>query len=239
MNKRPQLAVEKRQVLRKDVKKLRAQGVLPANIYGKNIPSLSVQVNETSFKELFSHVGETGLIDLLIDGQSRPVLIHDVQRDYLTQQPIHADFYQVNLTEKVRTMVPITVVGEPKAVADKLGMLIQPLSELEVEALPESLPEHLELDVTPLASVDEQFLVSDIKLPEGVVALSDGEQVVVKITELVSKEAAEQAAAEEAAKEAAKAAEETQTEGTSEQPTTETEPAPFEKEPKTTQGEEK
>lgn len=204
--KRLKLTVEKRSVLGKKVKKLRKEGIFPANIYGKDIKSLAVQLSYKEFENVFKEAGETGLVDLAIDSQVRPVLIHNVQLDYLTQTPLHADFYQVNLKEKVKTMVPLVLTGEAKAVTDKVGIVLQPLSEVEVEALPTDLPENIEVNIEPLAAVREQITVKDLKLPEGITILTDPDQVVVKIDELITKEAQEQAAAEIAAAEAAKVA---------------------------------
>lgn len=203
--KRQKLAVEKRKVLGKKVRKLRREGILPANIYGKDIKSTSVQVPYKDFEKVYKETGETGLVDIELEGALRPVLIHNVQLDHLTNNPLHADFYQVNLKEKVKTSVSIVVVGEPKAVTDNVGLLLQPLSEVEVEALPEDLPENIEVNVENLAAVDEQITVADLKAPKGVEILTDPSQVVVKISELVSKEAEAQAAQEAAAAEAAKA----------------------------------
>ena len=204
--KRLKLTVEKRKLLGKKVKKLRKEGILPANIYGKDIKSLSVQLPQKEFENVFKEVGETGLVDVHLNGEIKPSLIHNVQMDYLHNLPLHADFFQVNLKEKVKTMVPIKVLGEAKAVSDKLGLLLQPLSEVEVEALPADLPEYIEINVESLASVNDQMAVSDIKPPTGVTILTDPSQVVVKIGELVSKEAQAQAAAEAQAAEAAKVA---------------------------------
>lgn len=203
--KRYKLTVEKRTVVGKKVKKLRKDGILPANIYGKDIKSEAVQVKQKEFDTVYKEAGETGLVDLALDSEVRPVLIHNVQLDYLTRLPVHADFYQVNLKEKVKTMVPLVLVGQARAVADKLGIVLQPLSEVEVEALPTDLPENIEVNVEPLAAIDEQITVKDLKVPAEVTVLTDPEQVVVKIGELISKEAQEQAAAEAAAAEAAKA----------------------------------
>jgi large subunit ribosomal protein L25 len=209
---RPKLIVEKRKTLGKSVKKLRREGILPANIYGKDIKSLAVQLPQKEFEKVFKEAGETGLVDVAVNGNVRPSLIHNVQFDYL-RNPLHADFYQVNLKEKVKTMVPIEILGEPKAETDKVGLLMQPVSELEVEALPEDLPEHIEIKVEALAIVDDQITVENIIPPQGVTILTDPSQVVVKIGELVSKEAQEQAAAEEAAADAAKAEGATETAG--------------------------
>ena len=202
--KRHQLKVEKRKVLGKQVKKLRKEGILPANIYGKDIKSTSVQVLLKDFVPVFKEVGETGLVDLDLEGKIIPVLIHHPQTDY-RDNVLHADFYQVNLKEKVKAMVPLVVIGEPKAETEKVGLLMNILSEIEVEALPEDLPENIEVNVEHLAQVDEQIAVADLKVPANVTVLSDASQVVSKIGELVSKEAAEQAAEEAAAAEAAKA----------------------------------
>ena len=205
--KHPKLVVEKRLVLGKKIKKLRKQGILPANIYGKDIKSVAVQLPYKEFNVVFKETGETGLVDVELDGAVRPVLIHNVQYDHFTRDPLHADFFQVNLKEKVKTMVPVVVVGEPKAVADKIGLLLQPVSEVEVEALPEDLPEKIEVDVEHLATIDEQIMIEDLKLPTGVTVLTDSSQVVAKIAELVTKEAQEQAEKEAKEAEEAKAEE--------------------------------
>lgn len=200
-----QLKVEKRKVLGKKVKKLRKEGVLPANIYGKDVKSESVQVPVKEFEKIYKEAGETGLVDLQVDGKVRPVLIHNIQFDPVSHEPLHADFYQVNLKEKVKTKVALSFVGEPQAVTNKVGILLEQLSEVEVEALPTDLPENIEVSVESLANVDEQLIVAQLKLPQGVTVLNDPSQVVAKIGELITKEAAQQAAAEAAAAEAAKA----------------------------------
>lgn len=183
--KHPQLQAETRSVLGKQVKKLRREGILPANVYGKDLSSTAVQVKVDDFESIFKEVGETGLVDLMVEGKKRPVLIKNVQYEFRYHTPLHADFYQVNLKEKVKTMVPLEFIGEPKAVADNLGNLIQPISEVEVEALPESLPENITVNVEPLSAVDEQIQIKDLTTDEGVTILTDPEQVVAKIAEIV------------------------------------------------------
>lgn len=204
--KRHKLAVEKRKVVGKKVKKLRKEGLLPANIYGKGVKSLSVQVPYKEFEKVYKEAGITGIVDVEVGTDVRPSLIHNVQQDYYNHKLLHADFFQVNLKEKVKTMVKIVAVGEPKAVSEKLGLLLQPLSVVEIEALPTDLPDKIEVNVEPLDTVNAQITVAEIKAPTGVTILTDASQVVAKIGELISKEAAAQAAAEAAAAEAAKAA---------------------------------
>ena len=202
--KREKLTVEKRKITGKKVKNLRREGILPANIYGKDFKSVSVQVPLKDFEKVFGQAGETGVIDIALSSQTIPVLIHNIHQDYLGNF-LHADFYKVNLSEKVKTMVPIEIAGEPKAVTDKIGLLMQILNEVEVEALPTELPEKIEVNVENLANIDDQITVGDLKVSGGVTLLSDPNQVIVKIDELVSKEAEELAAEEAAAAEEAKA----------------------------------
>lgn len=203
--KKVTLQVEPRKIFGKKLKALRNQGILPGNVYGKDVKSTPVQVPLKEFSEVYNEVGASGVVYLELDGQSRPVLIHNMAYDYVDHKPLHADFFQVNLKEKVKTNVPLIVVGEPKAVTEKLGLLLMQVSEVEVEALPTELPEHLEIDVTNLAEVGAQVTVGDIKTPEGVKILTSEEQIVASIGELVTKEAEKEAAAEAAAAEEAKA----------------------------------
>ena len=184
----PKLKAEKRSVLGKQVRKLRREGTLPANVYGKELSSLAIQVNTKEFETLYKEVGETGLVDLEVAGEVRPVLIKNLQMKYPLRTPLHVDFYQVNLKEKVKTMVPVEIIGEAKAVVDKVGTLLQTLNEIEVEALPTDLPEKIEVNVEPLAALDEQITVGDLKFSESVTVLTDAGQVVVKIAELAAPE---------------------------------------------------
>lgn len=202
--KHPKLTVEERKVLGKKIKALRKEGILPGNVYGKDIKSTAVQVARAAFDKVFKEAGETGIVDLELKDKKMPVLIHNIATDY-KNNILHADFYKVDLKEKIKAMAPVETIGEPKAVTEKVGLLMQIMSEVEVEALPEELPEKIEVNVEHLAEVDEQIQVSGLKAPAGAQILNDPEQVVIKIGELISKEAQEQAAEEAAAAEAAAA----------------------------------
>lgn len=203
--KREKLNAEKRTILGKQVKHLRREGILPANMFGKGIKSTSLQLQLKDFQTVYNHVHETGLIDLTVDGQTHPVLIQNIHIHPITHTPLHADFFKVNLKEKVKASIPIVAVGEPKAVLDKVGVLLQPLSEVEVEALPADLPEHIEVNVEGLANIDDSISLGDIKTPTGIELLAEPTEMVFRIAELVSEEAEELAAEEEAAAEAASA----------------------------------
>ena len=95
--KHPILNATKRTILGKKVKKLRKEGFLPANVYGKELSSVSLQIIMKDFTDVFKQVGETGLIDLVVDGEKRPVLIKSVQFEFRQRSPVHADFYHAAL----------------------------------------------------------------------------------------------------------------------------------------------
>lgn len=200
------LNAQKRTVVGRKVKKLRKEGFVPANLYGKKVKSQAVLVAEKDFSGVFAKVGETGLVELLIDKTSHPVLIHNVSHHAVTGFPLHVDFFQVDLKEKVTTKVPLAFIGESLAVKDKLGVLLHILSEVEIEALPTDLPEKLEIDINGLKAVGDTLKVSDLKISDKIKILTDASFEVIKVAPLVSKEA-EKMAKEEAAAAAAAAAE--------------------------------
>lgn len=199
MAKREKLAAQKRELAGHKVKKLRREGILPANLFGRGIKSQSLQVNLKDFLEVFEKTGETGLIDLVInDKETRPVLVGNVQVEPVSDQPLHVDFHQVNLEEKVVVAVPIHLVGEAPAVVRDEGVLVQPLAEVEVEALPTDLPDHLEADISSLDKVEATVRVLDLKVSKGVTIQANPEEVVAIINPKAKEEEAAPAAAETA-----------------------------------------
>src|SRR3989344_5067085 len=207
MMDRLSLKAEERKVLGKKVKNLRKDGILPAHVFGKGVEGEIVSVDQKEFLKVFKVAGETGLIDLKIGTEKiKPVLIREVQYNPVSGDLIHVDFYQVNLLEKVKVSVPIVQIGEaPESV--KLGetIVLQTLSEVEVEALPADLPENIEVDITSLKEIDDAITVGQLNYDhEKVTVHVDPEEIVVKLAPAVSAEtqalleeqAAEQAAAE-------------------------------------------
>jgi large subunit ribosomal protein L25 len=178
-----ELRAEKRKVLGRKVKKLREEDILPANVYGKGIKSLALQLDLKTFLPVFEKEGETGLIQLRIKGEKkiRPVLIHNVQFGPVSDQPIHADFYQVDLKQKVTTEIPVETVGESPAVKEKNGVLFQPLAEIEVEALPAELPDKFEVSLGDLKEIGDMVSVGDLRIPKGVKVLTSENEILAKV----------------------------------------------------------
>lgn len=200
------LKAEKRKIVGRKVKQLRRQGLLPANLYGKEIKSQSLQIPLKEFLQVYEKTGETGIVDLSVgDSESYPVLIHNLQTHPVDNQPLHADFHKVSLTEKVRAAVPVVTIGEAPAVVQKIGLLLTPVNELEIEALPGELPEKIEVDIAGLSAVGQELKIKDLKISNKVTVLAEPELVIAKIGELITEEAKKILEEEKAKAEAAAA----------------------------------
>lgn len=178
------LEAKLREHLRKQTKNLRDQGNIPVVLYGNHKEPKHLQVLEGPLLKLHAQAGESTLVDLKI-GDDKPVkvLIHDLQRDALTQKIIHVDFYEVNMTEKIKTEIKLNFIGESKAVKELGGILVKNHDTIEVECLPEDLVPEIDIDISPLQVFDSNISVADLKLPKGVVALNKPEEIVVLVTE--------------------------------------------------------
>lgn len=172
---------EIRKIVGKQVKTVRTQGQTPATVYGKGVEPHTISINATEFKKVFKEAGETGLIELDVNGKKHPVLIHTVQVNPITGAVLHVEFHEVNLKEKVHADVPIELEGEPAAIKEKLGVLLPLMDHVEVEALPTELPEKIVVNITNLAAVNDQIIVGELTVPQGVEVLTDPTLIVVKI----------------------------------------------------------
>jgi large subunit ribosomal protein L25 len=223
--KREELEVSKRDVTGKKVRFLRRQGIVPANIYGHGIESTAINVDTRSLKHLLAHTGKTDLISLKVDNSKETirVLMREIQRNPLTDEPLHVDFYQVSMTEKIKADVPLVFIGEaPVLKKVKNSSILHLLDTLEIEALPDDLPHSFEVDISSLEELDHTVHVKDIPLGPGITLLSDPEQMVVKVAEArkeveVVPEVVEAELAEEGAEEAAEAEGEAEAEARAEE----------------------
>lgn len=165
-------------------KKLIKQGEIPAELYGHKLNNLHLSVNANEFAKVLRQAGESTIVELVADdGSSHNVLIHDIQKHFLTSQPIHADFYEVSMTEKLRARVALEFTSESRAVRDLGGVLIKALTDLEVECLPADLPHNIPVDLSILAEFGQTVHVKDLKVPDRVSILALPEEVVAKVQE--------------------------------------------------------
>ncbi len=180
------------------VNKLRNQGVVPGVVYGKDIAGgkLEVQVSLLSLTRLLAVHSVNTLLELQIAGHGTiPVVIKEVQREAILRTPMHVDFKQVNLTEKLVAEVAIHLVGTPKGVKDG-GVMEQVARTVEVKCLPSDMPEVIEVTVTELG-LGEKLTAKAIVLPANVELAGDPEQVLVTVAEIVEKEEGEETAVAE------------------------------------------
>lgn len=167
-----EIAMEARQEGRKrDARRLRREGKLPAVFYGRGLQAVPCQVDEKEFRSQVHGLDSSQLLKIKSEVaplKDKVVLIKDVQHHPVTQKVLHLDFYEVDMSRKLTVMVPLHFVGRAAGVVQG-GVLAPAVREIELECFPADIPEHLEVDVSPL-EIGHGFKVGDISLPEGVVA---------------------------------------------------------------------
>jgi len=194
------LDVTTREILGKKVRFLRRQGVTPVHIFGHGIDSVPLQSDTTSLRRVLAEAGQTRLISLRVNNEKTPrnVIVREIQREPLTGETLHVDFYEVRMSEQIKMEVPVILVGEAPALKSKENMLVHELSTLMVECLPACIPSSIEVDIRSLTEPEQVVRVKDIQVDKEVTILNNPEQSVVRIS-LRPKEKVEEVAAVEAA----------------------------------------
>lgn len=183
------LAAKKREETGSRGKRLSADGALRAVVYGPKQESTPIEVSGREFDKVLRTAGESSVVVLSGLGGDLQVLIHDVDRDPVTNVPRHVDFYAIEKGAKVEVAVPLEFFGESPAV--KAGAsLVKVMHELEIEAAPADLPHDIKVDISGLAEIGAQILVSDLAIPKGVEVKAEADQVVALIQEVVVEEEA-------------------------------------------------
>jgi large subunit ribosomal protein L25 len=179
-----QLSANTRTVLGNSVRKLRKQGLLPAVLYGQNFNSLPIQIDKKTFLKLYKQVGKTNVIDLSVGSQTLPVIVQDLDIDPVFGDVRHVDFLVVNLKQKVKVTVPIQYIGTPIGVKQLGAVLTVNLDELEIEVLPEKIPDFITVDVTNLTNIHDSISVADLlQVAQDYQILNDPETILVSLTE--------------------------------------------------------
>ncbi|HPR91499.1 MAG TPA: 50S ribosomal protein L25 [Candidatus Paceibacterota bacterium] len=182
------LKVEERTVTGKKTADLRAKGILPGVVYGPELKPFNVQVSKKDFAHVYAEAGDSGLIELLLGAKKINVLVHDIAYTAdASQDPIHVDFYQVNLNKAVTAEVPLVFVGESPAVKDG-GVLTKSIEGIEVEALPKDLPHDITVDLSVLKDFDSTLYVKDLIIPANVKVIVNGDNPVVTVSAPISDE---------------------------------------------------
>jgi large subunit ribosomal protein L25 len=190
-----EFAAQRRTVVGKKVKQLRRQGLVPGIVYGPVVAgTVPVSVDRRDFLKFYQTNGHSTLFVLRWEDGDQSVFIREVQQDPVRREPIHVDFFAPNLRMPVRAIVPIAFHNPSNSID---GMLAEVRSDVEVEALPASIPPQIDVDVSQLVHPGDAIRVGDLNLPDGVTAVTDEGETIVQI-EAVYQEP-EEAAAEVAA----------------------------------------
>src|SRR6202795_1632216 len=177
-----QLKASTRELLGKRSRRLYGQGKLAAVVYGHNATPTPLELDRLEFQKVFVKSGRTHLVDLVVDGgPTEKVLVREIQTHPRRLGPIHVDFYQVNLEEKITVEVPVHLTGESAAVKRGDADVLQPIHMVRGECLPTDIREAFEVDLTPLEEIESELRISDLRVPKGVTVLVDPEELVVKI----------------------------------------------------------
>ncbi len=185
------LIVQKREKFGKQTGALRKQGFIPAELYGNGIANAHLAVSTKAFNKVFKQAGESTLINLVLESennQRRPVMINDVRLDPVTDQVLNVDFYQVRLDQQIKVKIAINFIGEAPAVKSQGGVFVKAMQEIEVEALPASIPHSLEVGLANLIEIGKSIYVRDLRPPAGVKILVNPETVIATITAQVAEE---------------------------------------------------
>jgi len=193
------LKATKRDVIGKKVGALRRKGKLPAVLYGHHIETTAIMLDAHEGSQTLSHLTSSSLVTIDLDGKEYLALVREKQRDFIKNRLVHLDFQVVSLTEKMRAKVGIELAGTAPAVKDFNAVIHTGLTEMEIECMPEDLPERIVVDISGLAELGDSVRVRDVVLSDKVKILDDLEEIVAVATAPKKEEIIEEAPVEEEA----------------------------------------
>ena len=164
----------------KRVRFLRRQGITPANIYGWGMESISFQIDTRELERIVHQGARSALVDVSIDGQRHSALLRVLQRHPVTRQPLHAEFFRVQMDQVIQTQVPLHAIGEAPAAKLPTALVSQVMHEVTVESLPANIPHAIEVDLSPLVEIGDTIMVRDLAAPPDTVIAAEPDQVVVR-----------------------------------------------------------
>jgi len=182
------IKASRRSILGKQVSAIRREGRLPAVIYGHRIDPISIELNLHDASKSLTGLAPSTLVTVEVDGETHKTLVREKQRNKITGMLLHVDFLAVSMKDKIRTQVSVNVVGTSPAVKDLNGILVNGASEVEVESLPQDLPERLVADISVLEKIGDGLYIRDLPVPAGVKILDDLDTMVVFVTAQAAEE---------------------------------------------------
>ncbi|MBN1248762.1 MAG: 50S ribosomal protein L25 [Anaerolineae bacterium] len=185
-----ELHAEPRTLTGKKAKLLRRESIVPGVIYGRHIEPIAVQFEYRELLKALHRAGTSAAVQVALKGAEEPYLaiFRDVQHNPIRRDVTHVDLQALSLTETVRVSVNVVLVGTAPATEEAGGVVMQLLTELEIEALPTALIPVIEVDISGLAEVGDSIAVGDIPVPEGVEILNQNTETIVQITFMAEEE---------------------------------------------------
>lgn len=180
------LSAKIRKEFGKNTKSIKNAERIPAVVYGPGVKNFSLDVDYKDFQKVFKAAGESSLIELNVEGEKekKPVLIHEIQKDAVSDKIIHVDFFQASLKEEVEASVPLVFEGVAPAEKDLGGTLVKNITEVEVKALPQNLPHEIKVSVEGLKTFEDQILIKDLVLPANVKVMKKPEEIIASVAKV-------------------------------------------------------
>jgi large subunit ribosomal protein L25 len=175
------IEASKRVVTGKKVRALRREGKLPGVLYGHNFDAFPISMDLRNATKALAGVSTSAIVTVQVDGKDYAALVREKQRDFIRGTLKHIDFQVISLTEKLRTKVGLFLTGVSPAVKDLNGIVVTNLDELEVECLPQYLPEKIMIDISKLAHIGDGFFVRDVEHDPNVEILTHPDEMIVVV----------------------------------------------------------
>lgn len=160
---------------------IRTNGMVPAVFYGAGKSTTHISISQKEFTKVFKEAGETTTVVVTLGNDKVNALIHEVQFDPIRGTPLHVDFLVVDMNKPIEVAVPLEFVGIAPGAKSGAGTLVKVMHELEIRALPKDVPHMIEVDLSKLVTLEDQILVSDLKLGSGVTAIPGAEEVIAAL----------------------------------------------------------
>lgn len=189
-----QLKAEKREIFGKKLKSARKDGKMPAVVYGKGKATESIFVALKDFKKVWKEAGESTIIELQEKSPKKPenVIIKEVAIDPVSDEPLHVDFFKIEMDKPIRVSIPLVFEGLAPAVKELGGVLVKILHEIEIEALPKDLPSEIKIDISKLKTLEDRITIGDLNIPNNIKIDTKADEIVALIEEPQKEEVIEE-----------------------------------------------
>ncbi len=189
MSERIVIEAEPREIIGKQVNRLRREGWIPGVIYGRKEP-VSVQMEQKALRRALRTVGTAHLADVMVGGQLRTVLVREIQQHATRGDIVHVDFLEVDMKSKLRATAELVGIGMSTPQSQGLGVTAMMLREVDIECLPEDLVSQVDVDLSTIKSADDAIYVRDLTVPQGVEILADPDLLVARFEFAIGEEEA-------------------------------------------------